>query len=461
MRRRAAVVRSLCVWAGGASLRVGTMKYGVALVRVLGSACLVPALVFGSALLAGTPAASARQAFSFSTMGDGPGGGAFRPPVTTRDLDRYAQVLGLSAEQKETVKSMIEGVVADFNAAAKEAREKMAEVEAEFQETRDPAVFRDRMPETMKRMGEKRGELEKTFLGDLKLMLTPEQEGNWTRFERLRRREGNVGGGRMFGIAGESVDLIKIGEKVGVIDGPLLGKAPAGLKGLFEQYETELDGALQAKARAQANRPARKEGEPIDMEAMQAAMAEAREKSLALRDINQKYARQIGSEIGDPLSAKWNDEVKRATFPEVYRETYAEKALKSAFEMDDLTSEQKSVLQEVREQLDREMSGANEALARAIQEADTEGARGGMTGAGGQQIIRFGAEPEGVKAARAARREVENRAMDKVNSTLNEGQKKKLPPKRTPRQQMPAGEQEGDVHMEIVVDEAVVPASVR
>jgi hypothetical protein len=434
------------------------LDYGVRQYGLVRRALLVPAFVFGATLVGGAAGeASARQVVtSFTAVEGGPGGGGgFRPPVTTRDLDRYAQVLGLNDEQKSTAKSMIEGVVTEFQGVAKEAREKMAEAEAEFQETRDPGVFRDRVPGAMRKMGEKRAELEKAFLGDLKLMLSPEQEANWGRFEMLRRRESNMGGGGMMGVAGEGVDLVKIGEKLGVIDGPLFGKATPSVKSLFEQYESELDKAIQDRMKAMADRPARREGEPMDMEAMQKAMAASREKGIVMRDINQKFARQIGAELGEPLTGKWQNEVKRAVFPEVYKETYADKALKTSMEMGDLTSEQRAVLAQVREQLDRELAPANDALAKAIAEADESGSRGGMSGGGeggGPMMIRFGAEPETVKAARAAKREVENRAMEKVNGTLNESQRKKLPPRRTPRQ-APEGHQDGDVQMEFVIED--------
>lgn len=259
------------------------------------------------------------------------------------------------------------------------------------------------------------------------------------------------------GVAGEGVDLIKIGEKLGVIDGPLLGKATAGVKALFEQYEAELDTAIQAKSAAQANRPARKEGEPMDMEALQKAIAESREKGIAIRDINQKYARQIGSELGEPLNAKWELEVKRSVFPQVYRETYADKALRTALEMDDLSGEQKSTLKDVREQFDRELASANDALAKAIAAADESGNRGGMSsGPDGATFVRLGGESEDVKAARTAKRDVEGRAMDKVNGTLNDAQKKKLPPKRAPRERAPGGEEgEGEMMMEFTMSDHV------
>jgi len=337
------------------------MKIGFPVRRypLVGRSLLVPAFVFGAALIGVEPGeAVAQQVMSFTSIGDGPGGGGFKPPVTTRDLERYSAVLGLNEEQKAAAKAMIESVVSEFNGVAKETREKMAEVEAEFQETRDPSVFRDKMPGAMRKLGEKRGELEKTFLDDLRLTLTPEQEANWGRFERLRRREANQGGG-MMGLAGESVDLVKVGETVGVIDGPTYGKAAEPVKALFEQYENEMDKALQEKSRAMADNPVRRGGgEGMDPEAIQKAVAAVREKSVAVRDINQKYARQIGAELGEPLAGKWEAEVKKTTFPQVYREAYASKALKSALEMSDLSSEQRSTLQGVREQFERELAGS-------------------------------------------------------------------------------------------------------
>lgn len=401
-----------------AGLRLGTLPAAFLLSSAL--------LVAGSA----TPVAVAQQVMTFTSSGPA-GGGSFRAPVTTRDVDRFASVLGLSPDQVESARAMVETAVAEFNTASKAAREQMAEIEAEFQESRDPSIFRDKMPAITRKLSEKRSEIEKQVLGDLRLTLTPEQDANWDRLERLRRREANVSG--MMGISGESVDLVKVGEKVGVISGPVFAGAGEQVKPLFEQYERELDAAIQAKQKAMTEARPPAEGN-FDRDAMAKAMEAVREKSVALREVNQKFARQIAGVLSEGDRSKWEQEVKKQTFPEVYRETYASRAMKAALAMDDLSSEQRSQVQSAMERFERELAPANEALAKAIAEADDSGARGGMVGgAGGPMMVRMGDEPEAVKAARAARRDIEKKAMESVNATLTESQRSKLPPRRAPR----------------------------
>lgn len=415
---------------------------------------LTPAVLWGAVLVAGPMHGTAfgRQIMSF-TQTSGPGAGLFSPPVSTRDVDRYGKLLKFSPEQAATAKSMAESLASEFAVISKESREKMDELQGEFEETRDPSVFRDKMPGIMRGLSQKRSELEKTFLADLRLTLTPEQDGSWPRLEQLRRRENNKPG--MMGLSGEGLDLIRIAETLGVVQGPDLEGAAEAVRGLLEQYQSELDAALQDKSAALAESgKLRQDGaQPPDPEAMRTAMESVREKSLVVRDVNQKFARQMQGVLAEPLASKWAGEVKKQSFPDVYREAYADKALKSALAMDDLTSEQRSSLETLKEQLDRELSAANDSLAKAVADADTEGSRGGMIGGpgGGPQMIRFGDEPEAVKTARAAKRELEQRMMERLNGALTPSQRGKLPPKRTPRPQQQedqGGEGEGmEIHV--------------
>lgn len=394
-------------------------------------------VAFGLLGVAALPvAAFGRQMVFTSTIsGDGPGGGnPFRAPVATRDVDRYARLLGLTEDQKAAAKGMVEAMASEFSQFSRESREKMDEIQAEFQETRDPSIFRDKMPAIMGKLREKRAEMEHAFLADFRLLLNPDQEARWGNLEMLRRREANTGG--FMGMAGESVDLVKVGESVGVIEGPDFAGAGPELRQLFEQYERELDKALAEKSRAMNENGARApgDGQPVDPEVMRKAMEAVREKSVAVRDVNQKYARQIQGMLSEPSAGKWNDEVKRQTYPDVYRETYTSRALKSALELDDLSPEQRSTILSLQEQYARELAPANEALARAIADADQSGERGGMVGGpGGPMMIRMGDEPEAVKSARAAKRDMDTKALDKLKSNLSESQRSKLPPKRERR----------------------------
>ena len=417
--------------------------------RVFPRLGLVQAVVIGSVLFAGTAATALGQrvqTMTFSSAGPGDGG-MFRPPVTQREMDRYAPVLGLSDEQKASAKSLVDAVTAEFSTVAKDTREKMDEISADFNESHDPSVFREKMPAVMSKFREKSKAITDGFMNDLKLLLNPDQEAKWGRFERLRRRERSSGLGSL---SGESVDLVRTSEKLGIIRDPNYTGASEQVRQLLEQYETDLDHAIQDRSKALESRASMRpgDGQPIDAEEARKAMDEIREKSKVVRDVNQKYARQLGALVGDPMGAKLATEVKHESFPQVYRDGYASKALAAASGMSDLTPEQKSTLQELQETYSRELAAAQDKWAAALQEADNAGESGGMVsgGSGGAMFMRLGDEPESIKAARKAKRELDDRAVEKINSTLTAAQREKLPPKRARTGGGPhGGDDEGEV----------------
>src|SRR5262249_37756179 len=157
----------------------------------------------------------------------------------------------------------------DTQAAAKEMHDSMQSIR-ESAPDGDFGAMQEKIGPLMRKSGERRAALEKTFLDDFKSLLTAEQSANWPRVERLPRREPWL---RFGFVSGSSVDLTSL------VDGlKLPDDARAKVRDTVEEYEQALDRVLverenaakedQAKSAAAAG----KGGEMnFDMDAMQAS----------------------------------------------------------------------------------------------------------------------------------------------------------------------------------------------
>lgn len=401
------------------------------------------AAAFGLVLAAGLALTVSTATAQPMIISGGPGGGGFgrgaEPPVSTGELDRYGNLLGLTDEQREAAKSLLEAMQAEHQEMSAKNREEMQALRDEFQESQDPAIFRDKMPEIMGRMRAGREKLEKGFFDDMKTMLTDEQSAKWGSLERMRRRDQQLPRGRL---AGEALDLVRV-----VDDLKLPKESEPSLKPLMEQYEADLDRALGERTKIQeekmpsvfgAGGMMRLEQGAQDGE-LQKVMAEMREASKKIRDVNQRYARQIAAALPTEAQPKFDKAVQKASFPSVYRETYAQKALRAASKYNDLTPEQKKAVDTLMEEYERESESINSKWASTIREMDEKG--GGaefmLPGMGGAATFRMrtgeddGGEQKDPQADhRAARKKLDDRMVDSLKSTLNDDQKSRLPEKR-------------------------------
>jgi len=107
--------------------------------------------------------------------------------------------------------------------------------------------------------------------------------------------------------------------------------------------------------------------------------------------------------------AKWDLEVKRRTWPTVYRASKAERQIEAAGKLDDLNSEQQENLAAIRESYQREAAPMNERWAKAIDEQQAEGQQG-WWGWGGESTEADEVEKE--------REELDERFVERVLSVL-------------------------------------------
>lgn len=297
-------------------------------------------------------------------FGGGMGQDMFTPAVDSRELERYKTILGLDRDQSDIVRSLFEGYNEEFRAAAAEMRQKLEAARREARESGDRGGF-GAMREMFQTFRARREAMEKSFFTDVQAILTPEQQAQWPRVERVRRREHTVQRGLM---SGERVDVIQVVEQQ-----KLPQDVRASLTPTLEQYELDLDKALIERNKAYDDAMTRigelfQNGDPEAARAeMQKIMDASRSASIRVRDLNRRYARQVQGML--PEAARWEFEraVRQASFPQVYRETRASRQLAAAKGFSDLDDAQRQGIQALSEAYARDLGQINDQLAQATE----------------------------------------------------------------------------------------------
>jgi hypothetical protein len=372
------------------------------------------------------PAVHAQEVMRFTVSG-GPGmfgGGMSRPAMSPKELTSYSQILGLDDAQQEAAKELLAGYTTEFEKASKEHGEKMRQIAEEFRETRDDEVW-EQMGPVNEKFTKRAKELETTLLSDLKSLCSDTQSEQWPRFERARRRDRTIDRGS---VSGESVDLFRIVKPL-----DLTGKVHADVAQQLDAYDIDLDKALVERNRIMDDqsasfRPGR--SQTFDLEAFQKQMAAMREAGMKVRDVNQRYARAIEGLLPEDLKSRFQLDVKRASFPMVYRQSKTERAFDAALKFDDLDAKQKESITALRQSYETEAGSLNDKWAAAITDEEKDGSGGGgFAGNGGMMMVTFGDDDSDKPSsqARKARREADKKALQSLESLLSEDQKARLP----------------------------------
>lgn len=406
------------------------------ILALAGSAVASAGLIAGAAL-ALTPIQDASAQFGFR----GPGSGSWQSDanINSRSLDRYMKTLGFDDDQKAAAKALLEGYQeterqhnnaireafqidrGDAPAAKKEGDKPKVERrvvkrgegkpadagEVQFQGPDKEAIAK--FEATAKAQAEKKEQ----FFADLKTLLTPAQEGNWIKLERMARRDSGL---RFASVSGAGVDLVTMVDKLG-----LPSDAAAATQPVLDQYESEMDVLLVDKSKTQAEF---KPGEGPDMNAMKAMMDKQHEAGLKIRDLNRTYASKIAGVLPAEYQAKFNETFKTTSFKKAYREGKTDKLLTNAQKLSSLDAAQKDKLARIQEQYAKERRAANDKYAEALEKAESEGMRSGVMSFG---PLGGANEPKELADAKAARKELDSKYSDQVKSVLTDQQKAELP----------------------------------
>ncbi len=376
--------------------------------------------------LAGVSMPAAAQhvttSFSFGSLSGGSGDGQ----ITRTSVKRYADVLALDEAQREVLDVLFEGYSSSYQSARQQMTGDMEEMQEEFRDTQDFMLFREQMTQIMSTFRDKSESLESQFFGDLRAVLSESQVERMPGVDRMRRRETQLS----FNVSGANVDLSDVVHDIGVDMAGELVEA-------MQTYELDLDRMLKDNQRDPASRS---RGGDVDFEEIQKSLEEAHERGLRIRDINRRHARTMATMLEDSLREQFERAVLERSFPRVYRTPYPSRLFDTAIGFSDLTDDQRSQLEVVRDGYRRDLVKANERWAGEIEKADDEG-RGGhsmFSGSGGRMImLSLGGgdeEDSPVDEARKARRELDKRAENRVRDILVEEQIAKLPKRRDDEQ---------------------------
>ncbi|MBX3408545.1 MAG: hypothetical protein KF859_01495 [Phycisphaeraceae bacterium] len=385
------------------------------------AACAAAATIATGLVAVGglTTLADAQVAISMTRSLGSPAGASGM--VTRRSVDRYATLLGFDEAQREAAALIHEGYASAFGERRRVMQDAMETVRRSAEDTGDMGLFIQRLPAINKEFEESTKKLEKEFFQDLRALLADAaQEERWASVERMRRREVGLTGGQ---VSGSSVDLVSMVE-----DLKLPQTAAPEMAGLLDGYEREMDRLLIAKAEREAREPVFEMGKPIDIEAIQKAMAESQEAALRIRDLNTASARRIEGMLPDAERAKFAEEFRRLCHPRVYRSPHVLRELDEALKMSDLDAQQREQLALLKEGYTRRLPAINDAWAAAVEAAEKDGKTGGAVG-GGAHRIAFNAqdEPEDLVRTRTARRELDEQTAERLRSLLSAAQRDRLP----------------------------------
>lgn len=380
-------------------------------------------VVVGMAMGLGSSIAVGQERIMIAASVDSGSPGGSSGKIAKSAVEKYAKLLGFSEDQKSTAMALHDGYDAAYMQAMREFSAAMEEMRRASEESDDRGVFMERMPKARKEMVTKTKDLEKGFMADMKSLATPEQEAKWGKVERQRRREVLL---RPGGVSGEGVNLLETVEGL-----KLPADVRTGLAEAMESYEADIDRVLMAKQRVLDEQPEFEPGRGLDIEAFQKQLAKTREAGIQVREVNSQYQRRIEVMLPEEKRASFNDAVKRATYPTVYRANRVSRQLDAATKFEDLTTEQRESLANFRESFERDLGAANDRLAGEIDAAEKKGQSGGqvpMVG-GGQMSIRFGDEDDTspLAQARKAKRELEETARKRLETILTKEQRDRLP----------------------------------
>lgn len=346
---------------------------------------------------------------AFGQFGGGGFGGAEGPQVSREQLEDYADILGLDADQREIAQMMLEEYIDGVQTATDTLREAGQKARQEYEETRDASAFRA-LRELSEQTRERTATLETQLMADLQTMLTPDQGEAWPRVEMAHRRATTLPRGLM---SGERVDLFEI------VKGLELEGEPANeARALLTDYEMALDRVL--IARNEKFEQGVEMFRQRDFESLQSHFEGAREASIRVRDTNRTFARRLEAVVPEEKLPVLESAVRRASFPSVYRQNRADRALEAAKGLEDLSADQRERIEAIGLTTERRMAQVNRKLADTIESNELsmtlrDMMRGGRRG-----------NEDGTRELFGEKRDVVNQTVEQIRAVLTEDQAAKI-----------------------------------
>jgi hypothetical protein len=377
--------------------------------RALATACLGAA-----AALLTTPAPAQAQWFSpWSVMQD-----MHTPAMGARQLRQYGRMLSLTPDQAAAADELLAGYEREHRALASRMQEIQKAIEEEYENEEEIDVWREVWPKVLKNFIKKREKLNSTLMEDLKVLLDPGQLARWPEVERLHRRATTLRDGTR---AGEQLDLVDLVEGLRLDPGATQSVAP-----VIEQYSAELDRELAARNAFVEQNLDRFFDVMMtwDEEKMKQLYGEMGKMSQKIVDINRSFSRQIQAALPAERQTEFDRKVMLATYPRIYKRTYATRVIEAAEDLPDLDAAQREAIKGIREAFERDAAAINEKWAAGFAEQEKKQQENPLSFWMGVE------EDPRIEEARRQRKELEKKTVDSLRALLTEAQRAKLPDRK-------------------------------
>jgi hypothetical protein len=335
-------------------------------------------------------------------------------PLRARDVERAAELVGMTEDQKSAAKTLLEGYEQQLRTMREEQQAQREEAMEAMRDAGDTSGFQA-MRDAQAKQREKQSQRETQLLGDMKALLKPEQAEKWTGVEASIRRDQRLRRGLM---SGERLNVRDI-----VHDLKLDGEAASAVDGVLQQYDVEIDRQLAARDQLMDQPLPEFRGfqDPDAMEAMQKRMTERREASTKVRDVNKRFATQVEGVLPDAQREAFRARVQEGTYPEIFRRTSGGEAIAKAMAMPDLSPEQMEQVVRIEEDYRAKLGAWRPRAVKAWDEMETQMTPDRMMGGGARDALR----PVG--ELRGQRRDLDRATLEELKKVLTEDQAKELP----------------------------------
>lgn len=329
-------------------------------------------------------------------------------PIQKRDLHACFRLIGFDADQQAASMALYNG----YRAALQEAGSRAAEAIAA--EADDPGLH---ISKAYIREAE---EIERQLLDDFRALCSKRQAIDFPRVERsLRRAQGS----RMVVAPGDGIDLVALLHELRVPRTPAVDEAVLRWETEYDRVGMERRAAFRRAFDTVLTIP---KDAPHDNKYFIRFYRELYAASARGRDITRRTVRELVPLLPADAAATLVAEVQRRTYPRIFANSDAARALSAAAAMDDLAVDQRARVASLAAAFEREAAPINERWARTADHAMDEAA----------EDFLFHEPPADPNhpfvAAKAERWALEHRTLDKLRRILTPEQAARLPSPKGP-----------------------------
>jgi hypothetical protein len=200
------------------------------------------------------------------------------------------------------------------------------------------------------------------FMDNLKGQLSDVQKERWPRFERTLRREHALVDSDL---DGEGVDLVSIARQMQISP-----DAMAVAQAAFDDYEAQLDQALQARDRSidKLMPDMTNAMEEMDMDRGVALQMQIMKQRIAVRVVQDESIEKIAAALPAPVGAEFRQRALAAGYKEAFQPDPLGSFFQVVSQLTDLTPEQRSGVDAARAKWDSALEGLRARMLQTIRE---------------------------------------------------------------------------------------------